>query len=326
MNENKILADLPDSLKIDIQLSRYGEAIQSSPMFRDRRNRPDNRIIQSYFKLANIQIFLPGEELMTAGRVTSSVYLMLEGKAQRIAFDKQSLGSIIPGEYYGGVLKDTRACYSIKAVRTCKVAGLDAKQYQLLCDAFPDWGDKMISQERKNNTAVLEKLDFFKKKLDKESSVNENEEEEEEYDFVSAQQMKDYSGDPVVNEALIAYYTHPENYIESPQSSQKLPGSQDVNLESESASKSSRGKDLKDSKDSDNFKAIEKKASDKSDQKSDQNKSETGPTYDQTLIREQRSSSQGIAPPITLEDSDRINSSDSLNSGQGRMSLVHRCT
>ena len=349
MDDNKILADLPDALKVDVMMARHREALLSSAFFKDKRQKIDKRIAQSFFKFSHSQIFLPGQDLLTAGRSHTDVCVILEGEVHCIGFDNTKVCKAVTGEFYGGILENSKAYWTIRAVNTCKIARIRSEHFDMLANAFPDWALKMRTRETARKKQTLAKLDFFRRS--ERESAQPDEDDDDRNDFGPGPQARDI-WELTVTEDLINYYANHDIQIPSRELNERSPktcGSQNIQALSEN-SKSLQNLDPRSeseiksepevriraelqlaadkspqSSTSKTNCVISERPSDKSEFKTDKSvtKHETGPTYDQTLIREQqRPGSQGLSALPRVDSMDGPASMDTITS---RSNLVTRC-
>ena len=265
---------------------------------------------------------------MVAGRPLTDVYVMVNGRAMKIGFDNQNLGVLGPGEHFGGILENTRAAFTLKTEQTCRIAKIDAHQFEMMCDAFPDWSERLRTREKARRKEILEKLDYFSRKSVQEGRKSDRSNEDDDDDDLGinrAARGPDLSNEIEVTDDLVEYYADKnriihQNSIDSQKSFSNAPDNSDPNNNTRTV-QIPLDKDL--SPKSENA-SMMKKAS----EKSDEGRILCSPTNDQNLSKDQsKRISQSASGQVNLEDQENfVPSFTDLRPTAGRSTFLRSST
>lgn len=81
LDEEQFLAELPHTLKTDILLSRFSEAITKGVLFLDDDEYIDIPLMVSVLKVMKLKIFMPNEFIIKIGQHTTDLTVILDGEA-----------------------------------------------------------------------------------------------------------------------------------------------------------------------------------------------------------------------------------------------------
>lgn len=102
--EELFIGDLPQSIKSDILLCKYQEAIESSLIFKDDSGAVDVSLCNSIIKLMEIRIYMTNEYIFKVGSYCPQSYILLEGQTVLAGACRLFNGIRSPNDKYGDII------------------------------------------------------------------------------------------------------------------------------------------------------------------------------------------------------------------------------
>ena len=156
LNEQGLLQDLPESMRLDIMLHLARDVLEHVPMFRSCSPALRNTLLMA-LKPAT---FAPGNLLVREGEVGKSIVFITRGKAEIIAGQEEKVyGTLGPGDYFGYLsltLKEPRSG-SVRALENCEALILDKADYDVISAEYPEFRDVMrtVSAQQSERASAL---------------------------------------------------------------------------------------------------------------------------------------------------------------------------
>lgn len=143
LTEDKILKELPHSIKSAIQIFRYSKAITASQVFKDSNSVINQNIVLSIFRIATIQSYLVGDTIIKVGDKSQDMFIILEGEVDVLNIQgKKVLATLREGAHFGEaniILKNEMRTATIIATKISKIGILTKKNLEILFEAYPAW-------------------------------------------------------------------------------------------------------------------------------------------------------------------------------------------
>jgi voltage-gated potassium channel len=156
LNEQAMLHDLPDSLRLDIMLHLARDVLQQVPLFRHCSPVLRNSLLVALEPAT----YAPANYLVRENEVGGSIIFITRGVVEIIAGDEQkSYGTLGPGDYFGYLslaLNEPRSG-SVRASEYCEVLILDKETYDDFSVRYPEFVEvmKKVSAERSELASEL---------------------------------------------------------------------------------------------------------------------------------------------------------------------------
>lgn len=156
LNEEHILRDLPDSLRLDIILHLARDVLEQVPLFRHCSPILRNALLAALRPAT----YGPGNYLVREGELGRSIVFITRGGVDIIAGDEPTIhGTMGPGDYFGYLslaLKERRSG-SVRAHDYCETLVLDQEKYESLSTEYPEFMQvlKTVSAERSEQASEL---------------------------------------------------------------------------------------------------------------------------------------------------------------------------
>jgi len=156
LNEQALLRDLPESLRLDIMLHLAGEVMERVPMFRHCSALLRNKLLLA-LKPAT---FAPGNFLVREGEVGKAMTFISSGKVEIIAGEEEKhFGAMGPGDYFGylSLALGEQCTGSVRAIDYCEVLILDKVGHEALSSEYEEYLHvmKKVSAERSERASEL---------------------------------------------------------------------------------------------------------------------------------------------------------------------------
>jgi len=146
-----LLLELPDSIKYDLLLFRFQEAIENSVIFKDDLGDIDVSLTNSILKRLETRKFLPKQFIAKIGEMGSDTFIILDGEVTMYGIDNECLGVLKSGSHISNILRDNMHPSLCKkrvahlVVKQFAVVGvLAAEDAKTLGMAYPSWHQKFI--------------------------------------------------------------------------------------------------------------------------------------------------------------------------------------
>lgn len=145
----------------DIQLYRYGVAVNNSILFKKPDGRVHEQLARTMFRLIKIRFYLIGDPIMHAGEKNSDIYILLDGEVDLIDVKgKKLIKTLKTGDHFGeitAILKAvTMRTTTAIATKICQIGIVTSDQIEMLMDAFPDWHDYFLNISENRMKATFE--------------------------------------------------------------------------------------------------------------------------------------------------------------------------
>ena len=149
LNEQAVLQDLPESLRLDIMLHLARDVLEQVPLFRHCTPVLRNALLVALRPAT----YAPGNYLAREGEVGSDMIFITRGTVEIIAgAEEVTFGTMVSGDYFGYlslVLGEPRSG-SVRACDYCEVLILEKGTYEEICSSYPELVQvmKTVSAER----------------------------------------------------------------------------------------------------------------------------------------------------------------------------------
>ena len=156
LNEEHLLRDLPDSLRLDIMLHLARDVLEQVPLFRHCSPTLRNALLAAL----KPDTYAPGNFLVREGEAGRSIVFITRGEVEIVAGQEQAVhGTLEPGDYFGYLslaLKERRSG-SVRALDYCEALVLDQDSYEALSEEYPEFMQvlKTVSAERSQQASEL---------------------------------------------------------------------------------------------------------------------------------------------------------------------------
>lgn len=156
LNEQTLLQDLPQSLRLDIMLHLARDVLEQVPLFRHCSPVLRNTLLVA-LKPAT---YAPGTYLAREGEVGKTIIFITRGEVDIVAGeDEKTYGTMGPGDYFGHLslaLREQRSG-SVRARDYCEVLILEKAAYDAISEEYPEFLQvmKSVSAERSEQASEL---------------------------------------------------------------------------------------------------------------------------------------------------------------------------
>lgn len=134
--EQRLLANLPQSLKTDISLHIHKELIKKVPYFKQT----DKDFITDIIMQIKPLVFLPGDYIVKKGEMGHCMYFISNGSVQVMSEDESSIITTLnEGDYFGEIalIKKVARTKSVKSVEFSYIYTLEKKNFDILLEKYP---------------------------------------------------------------------------------------------------------------------------------------------------------------------------------------------
>eukprot|EP00742_Colponemidia_sp_Colp-10_P009640 GILJ01010531.1.p1 GENE.GILJ01010531.1~~GILJ01010531.1.p1 ORF type:complete len:2063 (+),score=307.09 GILJ01010531.1:68-6256(+) len=183
VNEVVILNDLPTPLRMQVASFVNRDAVKKVALF----EKLDSDVISYILSLLRPCIFLPGDNIVTAGTPAKDLFFLKKGTIKVVAEDGNTVLAVIgDGVYFGETalvkpsVSDKRIA-TVKAVTCCDCFVLETSDFQKVIEYYPDfnqeefekWAAARIQQSMISNRVILNNITAYNK-LDWLASKNDS--------------------------------------------------------------------------------------------------------------------------------------------------------
>ena len=156
LNEQAMLRDLPESLRLDIMLHLARDVLEQVPLFRHCSPVLRNSLLVA-LKPAT---YAPGNYLVRENEIDGSIIFLTRGAVEIVAGDEQrNYGTRGPGDYFGylSLALNEPHSGSVRASEYCEALILDKETYDVIGARYPEFIQvmKTVSAERSELTSDL---------------------------------------------------------------------------------------------------------------------------------------------------------------------------
>lgn len=136
--ESAVLADLPESLRVEIALSMRGDLLQKVPFFRGS----DDDLLRDMVMALRPSVFLPGSYLMHEGDPGDSLYIISSGSVEIVSRDgSRVFAELKEGSFVGemALIFQTNRTASVRAQGYCDVYVLTKRSFDFILKKHPSF-------------------------------------------------------------------------------------------------------------------------------------------------------------------------------------------
>ena len=156
LNEQTLLSDLPESLRLDIMLHLARDVLEQVPLFKHCSPVLRNKLLLA-LKPAT---FAPGNFLVREGEMGKSIFFITIGEVEITAGDDgKNHGKMGPGDYFGylSLALGEQCSGSVRASDYCEVLILDKADYGAISAEYPEFLQvmKTVSAARSEQASEL---------------------------------------------------------------------------------------------------------------------------------------------------------------------------
>lgn len=136
-NEEEVIGELPDSLKLDVKLYLRQPLISKVPLFQKASPEFRNEMV-NYLQ---IHVFMPGDFIVKKGEPGNSIYFVSRGSVEILDDEMKTLAVIGEGSFFGetSLLLEQPRNATVKAHSFCNVYSLDKKNFEHLLSKYPQF-------------------------------------------------------------------------------------------------------------------------------------------------------------------------------------------
>ena len=156
MNERNLLADLPDSIRLEVFLQLTRELLDHVPLFRYCSPALRNALLMSL----QPQIYVPGSFLVREGEIGQGIYFLSRGEAEIVSDEgREAHGRLGTGDHFGdlSLLLGEKRTASIRALTYCDVFVLDKDAFERIKQEYAELREvlKRVSAEKSEKMSEL---------------------------------------------------------------------------------------------------------------------------------------------------------------------------
>ena len=149
LDEQSMLKDLPESLRLDIMLHMARDVLEQVPLFRHCSPVLRNSLLVA-LKPAT---YAPGNYLVWEGEVGGNIIFITSGEVEIVSgAEEESCGVMGPGDYFGylSLALHEQGSGSVRALEYCEVLTLEKDTYDEISASYPQFLEvmKKVSAER----------------------------------------------------------------------------------------------------------------------------------------------------------------------------------
>lgn len=137
VNDEQVLGDMIDSLKVEVLLQINRSLIEKVPMFRNA----DTNFLSDIVQVLEPCVFLPNDYIFRTGETGDSMYFLSQGQVEVLSKDGERLSVLSEGDYFGEIalLRETRRNACIRALDYCSAYELKRDAFTHLLENYPEF-------------------------------------------------------------------------------------------------------------------------------------------------------------------------------------------
>lgn len=149
-DESGVLADLPESLRIEVALFLRRDLIEQAPLFKGA----SHALVREMALQLRPVVFTPGDYIMRTGQYGRHMYFISRGTVEIIAADGHTVVTTLTGgEFFGEValLFSQPRNASVRAVDYCDLYTLDKDAFDQVLVRYPDFAAHIKQEAEKRH-------------------------------------------------------------------------------------------------------------------------------------------------------------------------------
>jgi voltage-gated potassium channel len=156
VDRNRMLADLPQPLRLKVLLHLTESIRQTVPLFKHSSGLLRDALLTSL----ESQTYTPGSIIAHEGDRGRSIFFIAEGDVEIVSVaDEKSYGTLSNGDYFGlmSLTLGEQRTASVRALTYCEMLVLDHEDLTHIREEFPEFRDilKQVSAERSEQISAL---------------------------------------------------------------------------------------------------------------------------------------------------------------------------
>ncbi len=134
-DEDEVIGELPDSLKLDVKLFLRQPLISKVPMFQKATPNLKDDLVNHL----NIHVYMPGDIIVRKGDMGDSMFFVSKGNVEILDEEDTTLGVLGEGSFFGetSLLKEQPRNATVRSVSFCNVYSLDKDSFDHLLNKHP---------------------------------------------------------------------------------------------------------------------------------------------------------------------------------------------
>lgn len=150
-DEDEVINDLPDSLKLEVELFLRQPLISKVPLFQRASEEFKNEIVDHL----HIHVYMPGDYIVRKNEKGDSMFFVSKGTVEILDDYENSFVSLTDGSFFGEIslLKKQPRNSSVRAQTFCNIYSLNKDNFDTLLEKYPDFKQEVlkISKAREEN-------------------------------------------------------------------------------------------------------------------------------------------------------------------------------
>jgi hypothetical protein len=150
-NENDVISDLPDSLKLEVELFLRQPLISKVPLFQKASSDFRNDIVH----FLNIHVYMPGDTVVKKGDPAHSMYFVSKGQVEILDDHGNPFAVLGEGSFFGemSLLKEQPRNSTVRAISFCNIYSLDKQNFDRMLSKYSEFKSEIekINREREEN-------------------------------------------------------------------------------------------------------------------------------------------------------------------------------
>jgi hypothetical protein len=134
-DEDEVIRELPDSLKLDVKLFLRQPLISKVPMFQKASPNLKDDLVNHL----NIHVYMPGDIIVYKGDMGDSMFFVSKGSVEILDEEGISFGMLGEGSFFGetSLLKEQPRNATVRSVSFCNVYSLNKDSFDHLLNKHP---------------------------------------------------------------------------------------------------------------------------------------------------------------------------------------------
>ncbi len=141
-DEQVVLEDLPEPLKVSVSLHINKEMIERVPIF----EQASEELIKDIIMNLTPVVFCPGDSVVTVGEVGFDMYFISKGRVDVVSADESTVyATLNAGDFFGEIalLLSTPRTATIRTREYCDLYRLDKQTFERVVGRYPKFAGKM---------------------------------------------------------------------------------------------------------------------------------------------------------------------------------------